>query len=206
MLYINIYIYIMRSWEYVNRDSNPRHKLYAYSDTKVFMPECTLPVIGRHDRQGWVCARKASVSFRKLALPHKKILAFYIHHIINSVSYILCLNLILSIASLMIMIKWYLALDFDQCSSTPCENNGKCFKVFYNYSCNCTADYTGANCELKKSQPNWKCLGDSNVTDCQIDEIKHNNSTEYYKVHTLKWNQTQATALTIFVAKFVTQK
>ncbi|XP_052106649.1 neuroendocrine convertase 2-like [Mytilus californianus] len=82
--------------------------------------------------------------------------------------------------------SWFLTLygtrtnplaNFDQCSSTPCENNGKCIKVFYNYSCNCTADYTGANCELKKSQSN--CLGDSNVTDCQKDEIKHNNSTEY---------------------------
>ncbi|CAG2222106.1 Proprotein convertase subtilisin/kexin type 5,Proprotein convertase subtilisin/kexin type 4,Proprotein convertase subtilisin/kexin type 6,Furin-like protease 2 [Mytilus edulis] len=83
--------------------------------------------------------------------------------------------------------SWFLTLygtrtnplaHFDQCSSTPCENNGKCMPVFYSYSCNCTADYTGANCKHKKTQSD--CNGDSNVTDCEQDEIKYNNATDYY--------------------------
>ncbi|VDI60663.1 proprotein convertase subtilisin/kexin type 5 [Mytilus galloprovincialis] len=69
-------------------------------------------------------------------------------------------------------------IDFDQCSSTPCENNGKCMSVLYSYICNCTADYTGANCKHKKTQSD--CNGDSNVTDCEQDEIKYNNATDYY--------------------------
>ncbi|XP_063426110.1 neurogenic locus notch homolog protein 1-like [Mytilus trossulus] len=83
--------------------------------------------------------------------------------------------------------SWFLTLygtrtnplaHFDQCSSAPCENNGKCISVFYSYSCNCTADYTGANCKFKKTQSG--CNGDINMTNCKQDEIKYNNSTEYY--------------------------
>lgn len=34
-------------------------------------------------------------------------------------------------------------LDFDECLSTPCQNNAKCLNKVNNYECVCTPGYTG---------------------------------------------------------------
>ena len=41
----------------------------------------------------------------------------------------------------------YFVSDVDECSSNPCENGGTCNDGINEYSCQCVAGYTGANCE-----------------------------------------------------------
>ena len=41
----------------------------------------------------------------------------------------------------------YLFLELDECSSSPCQNNGTCFSDLDNYRCECPAGFTGQNCE-----------------------------------------------------------
>ena len=39
--------------------------------------------------------------------------------------------------------------DVDECASDPCQNNGTCWDQVDGYLCNCTANYTGDNCQIK---------------------------------------------------------
>jgi hypothetical protein len=39
--------------------------------------------------------------------------------------------------------------DVDECSSSPCENNGTCMDEINSYSCQCPVGYTGVHCESK---------------------------------------------------------
>ena len=39
-------------------------------------------------------------------------------------------------------------LDINECSSSPCHNNGTCFDHVNSYQCNCVPGYTGSNCEI----------------------------------------------------------
>ena len=41
-------------------------------------------------------------------------------------------------------------LDIDECSSTPCQNDGTCIDGIDDYTCVCTRRYTGAVCETRK--------------------------------------------------------
>ena len=36
--------------------------------------------------------------------------------------------------------------DTDDCANRPCENGGTCIDAVDDYTCNCTAGYTGKNC------------------------------------------------------------
>ena len=45
----------------------------------------------------------------------------------------------------------YFVSDVDVCSSNPCENGGTCMDGINEYSCQCVAGYTGANCETGSS-------------------------------------------------------
>lgn len=44
--------------------------------------------------------------------------------------------------------------DIDECESNPCLNNATCWDQVGLYSCNCSANYTGVNCEVLVSV--WK--------------------------------------------------
>ena len=41
--------------------------------------------------------------------------------------------------------------NIDECMSGPCRNNGTCSDGINGYTCNCTADYIGADCEISVS-------------------------------------------------------
>ena len=45
----------------------------------------------------------------------------------------------------------YFVSDVDECNSNPCENGGTCIDGINEYSCQCVAGYTGANCETGSS-------------------------------------------------------
>ena len=38
-------------------------------------------------------------------------------------------------------------LDYDDCTSKPCMNGGQCTDGVKTYTCQCTPDYKGDNCE-----------------------------------------------------------
>ena len=58
----------------------------------------------------------------------------------GSISHELAMALLLSFLT-------YLLLELDECSSSPCENNGTCFSELDNYRCQCPERFTGQNCE-----------------------------------------------------------
>lgn len=39
-------------------------------------------------------------------------------------------------------------VDIDECKDNPCKNNGICVNIVGSYSCNCTTQFYGSNCEL----------------------------------------------------------
>ena len=39
------------------------------------------------------------------------------------------------------------AVDFNECGSDPCMNEGACFDDVDSYSCQCQPGFTGTNCE-----------------------------------------------------------
>ena len=41
--------------------------------------------------------------------------------------------------------------DIDECASDPCQNNATCHDRVDGYFCNCTGNFTGANCEVSVS-------------------------------------------------------
>ena len=52
------------------------------------------------------------------------------------------------------ILRYRLALfrtDIDECSSSPCQNDGTCTDEVNGYTCSCVAGYTGTNCETSKS-------------------------------------------------------
>ena len=53
--------------------------------------------------------------------------------------------------------------DYDECVSDPCQNNGTCWDQVDGYLCNCTANYTGDNCQIKV------CTGWVNTADPAAD-------------------------------------
>ena len=40
------------------------------------------------------------------------------------------------------------SIDFDDCLSNPCQNGGTCQDEINSYTCNCTAGFTGHDCEI----------------------------------------------------------
>ena len=42
-------------------------------------------------------------------------------------------------------------VDIDECASSPCMNNGTCIDLIAGYECNCTANFTGINCQIDVS-------------------------------------------------------
>ena len=52
-----------------------------------------------------------------------------------------------------IQISWFsflgrnCSIDIDECSSDPCQNNGKCQNLIGEYRCICDSNHTGVNCE-----------------------------------------------------------
>ena len=49
-------------------------------------------------------------------------------------------------------LKWniFCFLDYNECSSSPCQNSGTCVDKVGDYSCTCLNGYTGKNCETGK--------------------------------------------------------
>ena len=39
--------------------------------------------------------------------------------------------------------------DINECSPSPCENNGTCYDLIAQYKCNCSSNYTGKNCDIR---------------------------------------------------------
>lgn len=39
--------------------------------------------------------------------------------------------------------------DFNECESTPCQNNGECIDLIGRYQCRCSG-FEGANCKFSK--------------------------------------------------------
>lgn len=42
--------------------------------------------------------------------------------------------------------------DLNECYSSPCENGGSCVGDYKNYTCTCTKDWIGRNCEIAHSK------------------------------------------------------
>ena len=40
------------------------------------------------------------------------------------------------------------SLDINDCDPNPCQNGGECIDEVNDYTCECTSDWTGENCEL----------------------------------------------------------
>ena len=38
-------------------------------------------------------------------------------------------------------------VDIDECATSPCQNGGSCNDQINGYTCNCTSQYFGTNCE-----------------------------------------------------------
>jgi hypothetical protein len=38
--------------------------------------------------------------------------------------------------------------NIDECASLPCQNNGSCSDSINGYTCNCSSNYTGVECEI----------------------------------------------------------
>ena len=49
--------------------------------------------------------------------------------------------------------KIILILDIDECASRPCQNGGVCTDKVNDFSCRCTAGFTGKRCEISTSNP-----------------------------------------------------
>jgi hypothetical protein len=45
-----------------------------------------------------------------------------------------------------LIVFWSIS-DIDQCTDTPCQNNGACTNNVYSYSCQCEDGYTGTTCD-----------------------------------------------------------
>ena len=43
-------------------------------------------------------------------------------------------------------------VDPDDCASNPCQNGGTCHDEVNDYSCDCSHEYTGENCQIKKGK------------------------------------------------------
>lgn len=44
----------------------------------------------------------------------------------------------------------FVSLDFDECGSSPCKNNGTCVDGIAKYNCECSQGYSGDECEIGK--------------------------------------------------------
>lgn len=42
-------------------------------------------------------------------------------------------------------------LEYNECDSNPCLNNGQCTDHIGGFSCKCTRGYTGKRCQIKVS-------------------------------------------------------
>ena len=42
--------------------------------------------------------------------------------------------------------------DINECSSSPCQNGGKCKDLVNRYECQCAPGYEGTNCVIGKTQ------------------------------------------------------
>ena len=40
------------------------------------------------------------------------------------------------------------SLDINDCDPNPCQNGGECIDEVNDYTCECTPDWTGEDCEL----------------------------------------------------------
>lgn len=76
------------------------------------------------------------------------------------------------------------------CNNNPCQNNGACVPMNGGYSCICTKDYTGPNCERQRSS----CGGvlDSEAGILQFPLI---NGTTYTNNVTCVWLITNSNAI-----------
>ena len=45
---------------------------------------------------------------------------------------------------------WYIIVDNDECSSSPCRNEGTCVDGIDTYFCQCAEGFGGRNCERSK--------------------------------------------------------
>ena len=47
--------------------------------------------------------------------------------------------------------RYVLLLDTDECASRPCKNGGTCIDRVNKYNCSCAIGYEGINCETGRS-------------------------------------------------------
>ena len=68
------------------------------------------------------------------------------------------LKKLLQVDSISVRLHCYFSIDIDECSSSPCQNDGTCRDQLNGYNCFCRVGFTGRNCEsglLESSSPSW---------------------------------------------------
>lgn len=62
------------------------------------------------------------------------------------------LKKLLQVDSISMKLHCYFSIDIDECSSSPCQNDGTCRDHLNGYSCFCRTGFTGRNCESGLSE------------------------------------------------------
>ena len=62
-----------------------------------------------------------------------------------------------------------IALDIDECASSPCQNGGSCSDEVNMFRCNCVAGFEGANCQTGTSMT---CRLVRQVCYCVMDKSR----------------------------------
>ena len=81
--------------------------------------------------------------------------------------------------------------DIDECSSSPCENDGICTDAVNMFTCSCAAGYSGDNCETSKFS-----IILYNVKNVKVKKDLQNNFISTNKVDRIKVQNDQLSPVT----------
>lgn len=150
------------------RRMSPKWSQCKQSDSNCLTMRCkkTSELSGSYHQSGWSSATiDPQIVPRRFSCPSENLrTGWTLRHSWLSFLQILVPWLLISVVLLSQPSGYRCQTDIDECASDPCQNNATCYDDINGYSCNCTANYTGLNCEVEVSDQIFIICSKENVS------------------------------------------